>query len=515
MLDATRLRVLVAIARHGSVTAAAQALNYAQPSISHHMARLEAETGAKLMERSGRGVRLTEAGQLLAERAEEILGRLDAAEAELAAHLGLRQERVRVAAFGSALGTLVAAAGAALQAAMPQATPVAVRTTGADSDAGSRGGEIGSPGARGRDSGGGHGGGESGGHGARGRDSSGRNGGGDGRGSTAGTSAMASQGARARQAGLDLVVRQAEPAEALRLLRIGEADVAVIFRYTSQDAGDPVTPGSWPDGQSPADGLHLRCLLDEPVYLLTRAAVPRARTAPDAGRADGAPVTAAAPLPALADYAGGRWIAGCEQCSAVLVRLCAQAGFSPDIAVSTDDYLAVQALVAAGFGAAVLPGLAIGSARHHGVVATELPGTRRQVLAATIGASSRIGQRTPDRGAGRRRPVRLASGSRQTRHPADEVFTELARALRHHRTTTNPVHHIRAARQGRNSFTRRLFHRCDIKVSELMVRAWLEQEASICPGDRHVQQAGAPQDLARAVRSWWPGQPSTGRAAAA
>ena len=61
MLDATRLRVLVAIARHGSVTAAAQALNYAQPSISHHMARLESETGAKLMERAGRGIRLTEA----------------------------------------------------------------------------------------------------------------------------------------------------------------------------------------------------------------------------------------------------------------------------------------------------------------------------------------------------------------------------------------------------------------------------------------------------------------------
>ena len=72
----------------------------------------------------------------------------------------------------------------------------------------------------------------------------------------------------------------------------------------------------------------------------------------------------------------------------MLVRLCAQAGFSPDIAVSTDDYLAVQALVAAGFGTAVLPGLAVRSARHHGVVATELPGTRRQVLAATLGTAA-------------------------------------------------------------------------------------------------------------------------------
>jgi DNA-binding transcriptional LysR family regulator len=53
MLDVTRLRVLVAVARHGSVTAAARALNYAQPSVSHHLARLEAETGAMLTQRSG------------------------------------------------------------------------------------------------------------------------------------------------------------------------------------------------------------------------------------------------------------------------------------------------------------------------------------------------------------------------------------------------------------------------------------------------------------------------------
>src|SRR5258707_3980953 len=113
MLDAPGLRVLVVTARHGPVTAAAQVLNYAQPSISHHMARLESETGVKLMERSGRGIRLTEAGRLLAERAEEILGRLDAAEAELAAHAGLRQEKVRLTAFGSEPRSLAAAACAA------------------------------------------------------------------------------------------------------------------------------------------------------------------------------------------------------------------------------------------------------------------------------------------------------------------------------------------------------------------------------------------------------------------
>src|SRR6266487_3896013 len=132
MLDATRLRVLVAVSRHGSVTAAAQALNYAQPSISHHIARLESETGAKLMERSGRGVRLTDAGQLLAERAEEILGRLDAAEAELAAHIGLRQGRVRLAAFGSALGVLVPAASARLRAERPATDLTAIQAEPSD-----------------------------------------------------------------------------------------------------------------------------------------------------------------------------------------------------------------------------------------------------------------------------------------------------------------------------------------------------------------------------------------------
>src|SRR6201991_3983877 len=62
VLDVTRLRVLVAVARTGSVTAAARELHYSQPSVSHHLARLEAETGAQLLQRVGRGVRLAAAG---------------------------------------------------------------------------------------------------------------------------------------------------------------------------------------------------------------------------------------------------------------------------------------------------------------------------------------------------------------------------------------------------------------------------------------------------------------------
>jgi DNA-binding transcriptional LysR family regulator len=114
MLDVARLRVIDAVARHGSVTAAAKELHYSQPSVSHHLARLEAETGAQLLQRVGRGIRLTEAGRLLADRAAGILGRIEAADAELAAHVGLTAGRVRLAGFASAIGALVPRAVATL-----------------------------------------------------------------------------------------------------------------------------------------------------------------------------------------------------------------------------------------------------------------------------------------------------------------------------------------------------------------------------------------------------------------
>ena len=114
MLDVNRLRVIDAVARHGSVTAAAKDLHYSQPSVTHHLARLEAETGAQLLQRVGRGIRLTPAGQLLADRAAEIIGRIDAAGAELSAHVGLTAGRVRLAGFASAIGVLVPTAVATL-----------------------------------------------------------------------------------------------------------------------------------------------------------------------------------------------------------------------------------------------------------------------------------------------------------------------------------------------------------------------------------------------------------------
>jgi DNA-binding transcriptional LysR family regulator len=119
MLDVTRLRVLDAVARLGSVTAAAKELHYTQPTVSHHLARLEVETGAQLLQRAGRGVRLTPAGRLLADRAAEIIGRIDAAGSELSAHVGLTAGRVRLAGFSSVIGSLVPRAAAALGRAHP------------------------------------------------------------------------------------------------------------------------------------------------------------------------------------------------------------------------------------------------------------------------------------------------------------------------------------------------------------------------------------------------------------
>ncbi len=119
MLNLTHLKVLDAIARHGSVTEAAKELHYSQPSVSHHLARLEATTGAKLIQRVGRGIRLTPEGQLLAGRATEILGRVNAASVELAARVGLRAGRVRLAGFQTILSTLVPKAAAELSRSHP------------------------------------------------------------------------------------------------------------------------------------------------------------------------------------------------------------------------------------------------------------------------------------------------------------------------------------------------------------------------------------------------------------
>jgi DNA-binding transcriptional LysR family regulator len=120
MIDAAGLRVMRAIADEGSFTGAALSLGYSQPAISQMVRRLEQRTGTVLVERVGRNVRLTEAGQVLARHAVGVLSALDAAEEEVAAIAGLRAGRVRLMAFPSSSATLVPRALALVKKRFPE-----------------------------------------------------------------------------------------------------------------------------------------------------------------------------------------------------------------------------------------------------------------------------------------------------------------------------------------------------------------------------------------------------------
>jgi DNA-binding transcriptional LysR family regulator len=245
MIDLRRLEALVALHRTGTVSAAAEQLHYGQPTVSHHLRRLEAETGAVLLRRAGRGVRLTPEGERLATRA-----------------------------FPSGAATLVPRAIALL----------------AD-----------------------------------------------------------------RHPGLDLDLTEAEPPEAAELLRAGSVDLALTFAY--------------PDQPEP-DGITSTAVHDDPLFLVGAVG----SVVDEPGAVD------------LARCSGTRWITGCERCRRELLTLCDEAGFEPEIAFASDDYVAVQSLVATGLGVTVLPGLALRAHQHPAVVRRPLPGASRRVQVSTYGA---------------------------------------------------------------------------------------------------------------------------------
>ncbi|MCW2984491.1 MAG: LysR family transcriptional regulator, partial [Conexibacter sp.] len=110
MLDVRKLRVLRAVAEHGSFAAAAAELQYTPSAISQQIAALEREAGAVLVERGPRGTRLTQAGGVLDRHAALVLGQLAAARAELDDLVRLRGGAVRLTAFESAWTALVPAA---------------------------------------------------------------------------------------------------------------------------------------------------------------------------------------------------------------------------------------------------------------------------------------------------------------------------------------------------------------------------------------------------------------------
>jgi molybdate transport repressor ModE-like protein len=154
-----------------------------------------------------------------------------------------------------------------------------------------------------------------------------------------------------RRPGLAVELVDAEPPEAVELVASGGADAALVFDYDS--AGRTVAGRPY---------LTARPLWADPV----RVVLPAGHR--HAGRR----------RLALADLAADRWVSGCPRCRAHLDEVCRDAGFSPDVRHSTDDYVVVQALVAQGLAVALLPALAVAAFRDPGVrvVATPDAGAR-------------------------------------------------------------------------------------------------------------------------------------------
>jgi len=274
-LDSHQLRVFVAVVSSGSYSAAARTLGYTQPAISQQMRGLERRVGTALFTRVGRRMRLTEAGEVLARNAAQILTNLQAAEDQVAAIADLRAGRVRLAAFPSASASLV-----------PQ------------------------------------------------------------------TVARVTQ----RSPGLRVSLVDAEPPQSLPLLRRGECDVALAFSHGDGD----------PEG---VEDLLEYPLMDDPLHLLLPASHPKADQR----------------SLAVADLSSERWVAGCPVCRRHFLRVCDSAGFEPDIVCATDDNLAVQSLVAAGVGVALMPDLVVSFIQHPHIVSRPTsPEIHRRVAAYTL-----------------------------------------------------------------------------------------------------------------------------------
>ncbi|MFZ3572369.1 LysR family transcriptional regulator [Streptomyces sp. BH097] len=290
MFDSRHIQTFAEVVRTGSYAATARDLGYTQPAISQQMKALERAAGTPLFVRAGRGLRLTDAGQVLARHATGILSSIETAHGQLKAITRLESGRVRVCAFPAANATLLPATVARLAASHP---------------------------------------------------------------------------------GIRVELLEEEPPDSLRALREGRCDLALAFSPSdpddtedAEDADGSDHPGHR-DGEEGLTGLPL---LDDPLMAL----LPADHALAESGRVD------------LGLLERERWIAGCRRCRGHFVAACARAGFAPDIAFTTDDTLAVQGLVAAGAGTALVPGMALPLLRHTGVVARPLAPTLGRRVSAFV-----------------------------------------------------------------------------------------------------------------------------------
>jgi DNA-binding transcriptional LysR family regulator len=108
VIEVRRLRVLRALADHGTVTAAAEVLHLTPSAVSQQLAALESEVGQELLERRGRRVAITSAGRLLLAHTDTILTEVERAEEAMRLHANGITGEVRVTAFATAISLLVA-----------------------------------------------------------------------------------------------------------------------------------------------------------------------------------------------------------------------------------------------------------------------------------------------------------------------------------------------------------------------------------------------------------------------
>src|SRR3954466_12677162 len=142
LLDAARLHVFREVVQRGSLSAAADALSFTQPAVSRQIAALEREAGAQLLERTSRGIRLTEAGRVLLGHAEAILDRMATARAHVESVAGLAAGGLRIGAFPTANATIVPRAIAAFARAYPQVELSLVEAITPDAIANVRAGDV-------------------------------------------------------------------------------------------------------------------------------------------------------------------------------------------------------------------------------------------------------------------------------------------------------------------------------------------------------------------------------------
>ncbi|MCJ0869477.1 LysR substrate-binding domain-containing protein [Streptomyces sp. AP-93] len=128
MLDVRRLRLLRELARRGTIAAVAEALSFSPSAVSQQLSVLEREAGLPLLERTGRRVRLTPAGQNLVRHADAVLELLERADAELAEARGGLAGALRIGSFPTATRAIVPAALAELARRHPGLEPMVSET---------------------------------------------------------------------------------------------------------------------------------------------------------------------------------------------------------------------------------------------------------------------------------------------------------------------------------------------------------------------------------------------------